>query len=85
MLFLGRKLIFQRHHPKKNVTIVTGHQKDNIFVLTHCMAGLWGGSRVHFWPKIDPKNCLFSRYTHIAPIFGAQTDQTLWDHNFPIS
>ena len=48
---------------KKIVPIVTGHQKDNIFVLTHCMAGLWGGGRVHFWPKIDRKNCLFSCYT----------------------
>ena len=62
MVFLGRKLIFQRHQPKI-VAIVTGHQKDNSFVLTHCMAGLWGGGRVHFWPKIDPKNCLFSCYT----------------------
>ena len=54
---------FSRTSSKKIVPIVTGHQKDNSFVLTHCMAGLCGGGRVHFWPKIDPKNCLFSCYT----------------------
>ena len=54
---------FSETSSKKIVPIVTGHQKDNSFVLTHCMAGLWGGGRVHFWPKIDPKNCLFSCYT----------------------
>ena len=54
---------FSETSSKKIVPIVTGHQKDNSFVLTHCMADLWGGGRVHFWPKIDPKSCLFSCYT----------------------
>ena len=70
---------------KKIIPIVTGHQKDNIFVLTHCMAGLWGRDRVHFWPKIYPKNCLFSRYTHIVPLSWARTDPTQWHHISPIS
>merc|ERR1711911_385245 len=75
-LFWGQKCCFSagnsffRDIIQKSVPIVTGHQKDNSFVLTHCMAGLWGGGRVHFWPKIDPKNCFFSCYTLLHPFLG---------------
>ena len=86
-LFWGQKWCFSagnsffRDIIQKIVAIVTGHQKDNSFVLTHCMAGLWGGGRVHFWPKIDPKNCFIFTLHPVALIFGAQADQTLGDHN----
>ena len=39
----------------KNVaTIMTEHQKENLFVLTalFCMAGFWAGTKAHFWLKI---------------------------------
>ena len=36
---------------KKNVTIMTGHLKDNLFVLTALQGGLRGGVRARFWPK----------------------------------
>ena len=30
-----------------------------------------------------PKICIFLPYTHITPIFWAQTDPTQWDHETP--
>ena len=44
---------------KKIVPIVTGHQKDNSFVLTHCMAGLWGAAGSIFGPKLTLKTVFF--------------------------
>ena len=64
---------------------MTGHQKDNIFVLIMLLDKLLGGFKGHFWPKIGPQSCFFLRYTHITPIFGGQTDPAQWDHNFPTS
>ena len=48
---------------------MTGHLKDNLFVLTALQGGLRGGVRALFWAQNWPKNLIFSRYT-------AQTDPT---------
>ena len=50
---------FSETSSKKNVTIVTGHQKDNILVSTHCMAGLWGAAGSIFGPKLTLKTVFF--------------------------
>ena len=49
---------------KKFVTIMTGHQKDNIFVLTALRGRILGGRQGPFWPKIGPK----IRFFHATPI-----------------
>ena len=36
---------------KKIVTIMTGHLKDNLFVLTAVQGGLWAGVSALFWAK----------------------------------
>ena len=58
--------------------------------------GPLGGGRVHFWPKIDPKNCLFSCYTLKHPflvlrrttlygiIASPYPEATLISFSFPI-
>ena len=48
--FLARNYFFV-DSLKKNVTIMTGHLKDNLFVLTALQGGLRGGVRARFWPK----------------------------------
>ena len=63
------------------VTIMTGHQKDNIFVLIMLLDKLLGGYKGPFLARKSD----FLRYTHITPHFWAQTDPTQWDHKFPIS
>ena len=50
---------FSETSSKKIVPIVTGHQKDNSFVLTHCMAGLWGAAGSIFGPKLTLKTVFF--------------------------
>ena len=64
---------------------MTGHLKDNVFVLTTLQGGLRGGRRGPFLAKKWPENLIFLRYTLITHLFGAQTDPTQWDHNIPIS
>ena len=44
---------------KKIVTIMTGHLKDNLFVLTALQGGLRGGVRARFWPKNGLKIWIF--------------------------
>ena len=60
---------------------MTGHLKDNIFVLTPLNGGPGGGAGPIFGPKIG----IFLRYAYITPIFLGQTDPTQWDHKSPIS
>ena len=36
--------------PKFFVTIMAGHQKDNILVCPCCTAGLVAATGAHFWP-----------------------------------
>ena len=64
---------------------MTGHQKDNIFVFTALRGRLMGGRQGPFLAQNWSKNQKISRYTPIAPFCWAQTDQTQWNHNFPIS
>ena len=40
--------------PQKIVTIMTGHLKDKLFVLTALQGGLWEAVQVLFGPKIGP-------------------------------
>ena len=54
---------------KKIVTIMTGHIKDNLFVLTAWQGGLRGAVRPLFWVKKWPENRIFLRYTHITRLF----------------
>ena len=70
---------------KKIVTIIAGHLKDNLFVLTALQGGLRGGRRGPFLAKKWPENQIFLRYIHITQLFWSQTDPTQWDHNIPIS
>ena len=64
---------------------MTGHQKDNLFVLTVLLGRLLGGVEgLVFGPKLT-ENLIFLRYTHITCLFWAQTAVTQWDLNFPIS
>ena len=85
--FLARNQFFV-NSLKKIVTIMTGHLKNNLFVLTALQGGLWGGGggapRPLFGPKMARKSD-FLHYTHITHPFWSQTDSTQWDHNFPIS
>ena len=67
--------------PKKNVTIMMGHLKDNLLVLNSLQGGLRGAVRAY----IGPKNLIVLRYTYITHLFWSQTDPTQWDHNIPIS
>ena len=53
-LFFGPKSIFLRPASKKVVTIVTGHLKDDQFVLT-ALQGVREAVQVLFRPKISPK------------------------------
>ena len=53
-VFLARNQFFV-DSLKKNFTIMTGHLKDNLFVLTSLQGGPRGAVRVH----IGPKNLIF--------------------------
>ena len=77
MQFFGPKSIFLPKASNFFVTIMTGQQKDNIFVLTP----LHGGPRADFGPKF----CIFLHYTYETPIFSGQTVPIQWDHKSPIS
>mgnify|MGYP005706042383 FL=1 len=79
------KINFSWTASEKIVTIMTGHLKDNLFVLTALQGGLRGGVRALFWAKKWPENQIFLRYTHITHLFWSQTDSTQRNHNIPIS
>ena len=79
------EIIFLCPASKKIVTIIAGHLKDNLFVLTALQGCLQGAVRAHFWAKKWPQNLIFLRYTYITRLFWSQTDPTQWDHNIPIS
>merc|ERR1712055_1286916 len=49
------KVIFLCPASKKIVTIIAGHLKDNLFVLTALQGCLQGAVRAHFWAKKSPK------------------------------
>jgi len=51
--------------PKKNVTIMMGHLKDNLLVLNSLQGGLRGAVRAY----IGPKNLIVLRYTYITHLF----------------
>ena len=48
---------------------MTGHLKDNLFVLTALQGGLRGGVGALFWAKKWPENQFVLRYFHITPLF----------------
>ena len=77
------KIYFSWTASKKIVTLMTGHLKDNLFVLTALQGGLRGGVRALFWAKKWPENQLFLRYFHITRLFWSQTDLTQRNHNIP--
>ena len=77
------KINFSWTASKKIVTLMTGHLKDNLFVLTALQGGLRGGVRALFWAKKWPENQLFLRYFHITRLFWSQTDLTQRNHNIP--
>ena len=56
-------------------------RKKTCLCWQYCMAGFCAGTKAHFWLKI----LLFLRYTHITPLYWAQTDPTRWDHISSIS
>ena len=60
---------------------MTGHLKDNLFVLTALQVGLRGAVSAQLWSK----NLIFLRYTYITHLIRSQTDPTQWDQNIPIS
>ena len=62
---------------------MTGHLKDNLFVLTALQGGLRGGVGALFWAKKWPENQFFLRYFHITRLFWSQTDLTQRNHNIP--
>ena len=66
------------------ITIMAGHLKDNLFVLTALQGCLRGAVRALFWAEKWPENQIFLRY-NITHLFWSQTDPTQWDHNIPIS
>ena len=66
MQFVGPKSIF---FPKSSIffdTIMTGHQKDNFFVLTLMHGGPWGGCG---GPFLAPKSAFFYATTIKPPFF----------------
>ena len=77
------KINFSWTASEKIVTLMTGHLKDNLFVLTALQGGLRGGVRALFWAKKWPENQLFLRYFHITRLFWSQTDLTQRNHNIP--
>ena len=77
MQFFGPKSIFLPKVSNYFVTIMTGQQKDNIFVLITLQGGPRGSRR---GPDFGPKICIFLRYAYITPIFLGRTDPTEWDH-----
>ena len=57
-IFLARNQFFV-NSLKKNVTIMTGHLKNNLFVLTALQGGLRGGVRALFLGQKLPENLIF--------------------------
>jgi hypothetical protein len=49
------EIIFLCPASKKKFTIIAGHLKDNLFVLTALQGCLQGAIRAHFWAKNGPK------------------------------
>ena len=62
------EIIFLCPASKKIVTIIAGHLKDNLFVLTALQGGLRGAVGARFWPKNCPK-IIFFYATPIKPTF----------------
>ena len=82
MQIFGQKILFLRtkihvfwKSSKFVVTIMEGHQKDNIFVLTLLHDELWGDRRAHFCPG---NMHLFQRYNHLATIFLVRQIRLDW-------
>ena len=84
MHILGQSSILLGSYKKCISTIMTGHQKNNLFVLTALHGGLSGNHQNQFRTIFGPKICIFLRYTLTTPNFWALVDPTQWDHNFPI-
>ena len=63
------------------VTLMTGHPRGNIFVLTPCKAA----SSLLQGPILCPKFCIIYFEPIKLSFFLARTDPTQWDHNSPIS
>ena len=55
-------------------------KKKTCLCWQRCMEGIWAGPKAHFWLKI----LLFLLYTHISPLFWAQTDLNRRDHIIPM-
>ena len=50
---------------------MTGHQKDNIFVLIMLLDKLLGGFKGHFWPKIVTQSCFFTLHPYNPHFWGS--------------
>ena len=79
MQIFGQKILFlwTKSHvfwksTKFVVTIMEGHQKDNILVLTLLHGEPWGDRGAHFWPG---NMHLFQSYNHLATIFWVRQIQ----------
>ena len=77
------EIIFLCPASKKIVTIIAGHLKDNLFVLTALQGCLQGAVRAHFWAKKWPQNLIFfTLHPYNTPFLVSDGP---WDHNIPIS
>ena len=63
------KINFSWTASKKIVTLMTGHLKDNLFVLTALQGGLRGGVGALFWAKKWPQNQFFVTLLPYNPPF----------------
>ena len=90
-LFWGQKCCFSagnsffRHIIQKNCSHCDGTPKRQQFCVDSLHGGPLGGRQGPFLAQNWPQKLSFFMLHPVAPIFGAQTDYTLWDHNFPIS
>ena len=51
--------------PQKIVTIMTGHLKDKLFVLTALQGGLWEAVQVLLGPKLALKSDFFMLHLYV--------------------
>ena len=68
------------------VTIMTGHLKGSLFVMTALQGGLGEAVRRPgpVWAEISPKILFFTLHLYNPP-FWSQSDPTQCNHNIPIS
>ena len=90
-LFWGQKCCFSagnsffRDIIQNNCSHCDRTPKRQQFCVDSLHGGPLGGRQGPFLAQNWPQKQSFFMLHPVAPIFGAQTDYTLWDHNFPIS